>query len=1858
MAETLGRNIVFPIYVDDDGEQKSFHDLVLRKATVDSVVMSLSDKITGDVLYKDNTLTFSMQEYVIYNNVKYYLVNPPTVVREGMVSNNNDLKGMTKYSFEFYHPMWMLSNFPFSDVAVSSDEELYLSQNKTFNWIGNIKDFVAKLNKNLQCTEWVVVLSPSVSGEMLTKLSEVLSFDNNFISDALKMEYDTWGLSYIIDSLHEGEYYTDDEKPVDYYSTGKRFVIVIGNPTNEIHDYTEATLTATDLASDGKYYAPTLLSLEVGKKLSFKSVADGASPLLFSENLQELDFDTDTSTYIPIVDTKVYVGATMQYAAINVWYNYDESPFIFRFGQGVGLKNNSRTPRNNKIITRIAGYGSEDNIPYGYPQIKWTGDPNWNYTLKNSAGMQEYADSQWCENLVLDANFSNSYWSKTSPTPKITLTIADGEAVVVANSAVYGNTFGISGITKGQIRTGHIFFLSYYCYLQNEHEMGGSAGTSEIPSVKVAAGAWTLVSGITTQQGTDDTVTLKPLSEVAIGETIRYKAVVCIDLTASFGRGNETATAAEVLETLQPYTTGGKAKEGRVGDLEPLMAMSYPIYDGIMGGEKVRLIKHPFTRTHLMPSIYEETVNAKVNPKSSEYDPTIEIVDYYDASGIAPNGAPYPNQINLAAPSFEVHSFEDIKPELGEAQIISATPLDKDLKPATVWDDTMDDDGNYVQSYFKIKLPKLTFDLYACAAITQEMSINMRGGACIGCTFPVQVDWDDYKKSFYDSNGNFAPDGSQRDLKKYPKSNLAEIEVIVEKETETFGTLMPNVYQQPKEGDSFVILGISLPYEYITAAQKKLDGDMGQYMLENNVHYFDYPLKFDEFFLVKHAVILKQIRPNSVIRFDYAGGTLELFVKQLTIKYGDKPLPEYSITLTDEIEVVLNQIGQVVEGLTQLGSQVSSLRSLYGTNAINSLFSEIETKLSRVSSDIARGIITFMQGIVLGASYRIDADGIATLSQVKGNLGELTAVQSADFNSGDAFTGGAGYSIASNPTSHVSDMEIDNLLVRRKATFTELELRKLSAVGGNIVLSAASSTIMAVENTADGVYRCHLNADDGTMATQNNWELNDIVRCQTFNVESGRYTGVSNKNYYGFVSDKGEDSLGKWIEITQSLVDGSAGVVEVGDVIVQFGNRDINTDRCNVIVLGTSGSNAPYFMQYRNVNDYALTDEMLLTQYSPQGNIVRAKSISIETAQGNYQRVANDRGAYSSEVVYEYYDRVSYNGSLWLYINTVSAKGQTPTTGNTAYWLQQVAKGSDGLNSNTISVFFEQPSFVVPANSDGTPDSTFFQAVKYHVYKGGAEVTRNWVAAIYSCTGAQSMINSSQGELVLSGFTEDGKCVIELRSETETDILYATVGYVVIQGGVDAISMHIEDSAIARTLGAKAAYTSILPLTTRARMYRGSQNVSLNAQWSIVADETTGCSAALSSADDYIEVRVNALTSDYAHIVVSATYGSITLKKTIDVAISRNGVNGVDGTNGTNGIDGENGRDGENAVSCVLSQSSAVVGMDYNEASTPKVKVSAIVSKGSRIISSGISYFAETDGHCTVTYDDTGVTIAAINNFGEGYDFPIYVYCDGATFALHFRYEIVTAGFKAQGTEASMYAKYVDANGNVQQAKVGTVVEDSGETVVKMGAGQIELEGYTTINGATRIDEQGTLITKNAILEGYLRSAVSVDMWSTSAKYLIEDKLNIMTNGQKSCSVWLPVDPKYVGARLIIIAGVNAINTGEINGGLKYTQIGFDPNQCLSDDNATEDDIVFAARNANLWLLGGKLFDDGKTPVERYYCPDKMQIKGGGSVELLGVESNVHYNGNQDNDEYYTQWVVVNTNGSIQYGRGNSWIDG
>ena len=476
------------------------------------------------------------------------------------------------------------------------------------------------------------------------------------------------------------------------------------------------------------------------------------------------------------------------------------------------------------------------------------------------------------------------------------------------------------------------------------------------------------------------------------------------------------------------------------------------------------------------------------------------------------------------------------------------------------WDDTMDDDGNYVQSYFRITIPQLSFDLYASAAITQEMKINMRSGACLGCSFPVMVDWDDYKLNFYDSEGNFAPNGSQRDFTKYPDSSQGQISLILQKETSTFGTLMPNIYQKPNTGDEFVVLGISLPTTYITEAEERLDAEMKQYMRDNNVYYFDYPLKFDEYFLTTHAGILSQMDNNVVVRFDYAGSEYHLYIKQISIKYDNKPLPTYDITLTDNIEVVLNQIGQVVDEVRRLHDTMGGI-SIEGND--NYIRKDID--------DTAYGTVSFIKGLQVGNRF------------VTGLLGE-----------------GGVFRKDEDGTTY---LECDKLYVRMRAYFDTVEVRHYLHSAGNRIASMAGINCSRVEYikangdvTQDAseavLFRCYFRANDDGREVRNDFVVGDLAFCKETNANTdsieqhGYWRAVVGRNVNGTLTDDGEG----WIDLSASDCQQGSGIPIAQDDIIQLGNKT-DVTRQGAIVEFVSGEDAPSYQIFQGINDYNLNNK-------------------------------------------------------------------------------------------------------------------------------------------------------------------------------------------------------------------------------------------------------------------------------------------------------------------------------------------------------------------------------------------------------------------------------------------------------------------------------------------------------------------------------------------------------------------------------------------------------------------------------------------------------------------------------------------
>ena len=175
-------------------------------------------------------------------------------------------------------------------------------------------------------------------------------------------------------------------------------------------------------------------------------------------------------------------------------------------------------------------------------------------------------------------------------------------------------------------------------------------------------------------------------------------------------------------------------------------------------------------------------------------------------------------------------------------------------------------------------------------------------------------------------------------------------------------------------------------------------------------------------------------------------------------------------------------------------------------------------------------------------------------------------------------------------------LETDKLLVRVKAIFEELEIRRLSYVGGNLLLSGAGSIIVSVEERSD-CWRCGLKNDDGTTATMNYWRAGDQARCQTFNIKAGVYENVQNRYWWRLVTEVGED----YIDISKADCEASSDAPAVGDYVVQLGNRN-DKERQNAILLSAVGTDAPAITQYAGISSYRLEGRQK-TRISPHGNI-------------------------------------------------------------------------------------------------------------------------------------------------------------------------------------------------------------------------------------------------------------------------------------------------------------------------------------------------------------------------------------------------------------------------------------------------------------------------------------------------------------------------------------------------------------------------------------------------------------------------------------------------------------------------------
>lgn len=502
-----------------------------------------------------------------------------------------------------------------------------------------------------------------------------------------------------------------------------------------------------------------------------------------------------------------------------------------------------------------------------------------------------------------------------------------------------------------------------------------------------------------------------------------------------------------------------------------------------------------------------------------------------------------------------------------------------------------------------------------------------------------------------------------------------------------------------KKGDHFVLTGITLPDSYVNAASLKLLKYAIAFIDKNDYTRYVYQPKVDEIFMARQHDLAEKdttgvikslhdtLKAGDLMEFEDTdlriGGVIS--IDQLTIKEEDGKIPTYDITLREDKEVGTIQ---------KIQQQISSLQSGNGGTGAGLTTTQVKNQvategskhfISKINDDTAKGTITwekvqkFVQGILIGNNnaYSIDANGNVTI-----NL-----LNSADYD--DAMQSGFGFYKRKDGKY---GLNVTDLSVWGKAYFNNLTIRELTYVGGNLVFSPSAGKIFEVREIYNDTneltgWKCYLLADDGTTSTTNMFEVDDQVRCETFNIKAGVYENVSNKFYWRKITDVSTDNEeirdsnnnilydGKkfsWIVISASDKAEGSDNPAAGDTIVLMGNRT-NTNRMSFVVKETYGDNAPREVGYTNVHSYTLGNGNLVYEISPKKVRFYSQYFEIVTIEGLPIKTINYRGDWKQGDTYVYYDQVTHNGTTWLCVAPEGTNVTSEPARGNDFWKAQNA---------------------------------------------------------------------------------------------------------------------------------------------------------------------------------------------------------------------------------------------------------------------------------------------------------------------------------------------------------------------------------------------------------------------------------------------------------------------------------------------------------------------------------------------------------------------------------------------------------
>lgn len=422
-------------------------------------------------------------------------------------------------------------------------------------------------------------------------------------------------------------------------------------------------------------------------------------------------------------------------------------------------------------------------------------------------------------------------------------------------------------------------------------------------------------------------------------------------------------------------------------------------------------------------------------------------------------------------------------------------------------------------------------------------------------------------------------------------SQIWEIEA-----NEDYGRLLPDDTLFPENGDEYILTGFNIQLvsdQYIPAAEQELKDkalkyaeqrkkDDGTYntTLRSKWVYQDRLKRFYEFgqkVTLINKAFFENGRESRILGWEFK---LDIPWDNPTYVIGES-MPYSRINAIEEKLETLTYKGQTYTG-SGGGSGVYVIRTNDSTAPSDSnVFSA------------KRSLVTLMRKDIEDYVPKMKTSSIESKSFVGGSLG-------------------SGFQLKQNADGQTY-IEIDKMYVRLKAYFDSLEIREISHIGGQLLLTAASMKCSHVEVIEpqpvfyiDGTrkvysdgrlaytaarYRCYFNADDGDAAVVNQFVIGDFAMCRQFNIKAGVHENVSNRYYWYEVVGVGDN----YIDFSQGQCDEGSDIPQAGDTIVQLGNRN-DPYRQNAILLSSVGDNAPCKILYQGINDYSLDGKAIIEE--------------------------------------------------------------------------------------------------------------------------------------------------------------------------------------------------------------------------------------------------------------------------------------------------------------------------------------------------------------------------------------------------------------------------------------------------------------------------------------------------------------------------------------------------------------------------------------------------------------------------------------------------------------------------------------